>query len=96
DSLEDAALAAGVELKSTGLISRLALPAPLNTPAVSNVVFTPELLEDRVNSEVLEVGSEHIIVVRVLDYTPAATKPFDDVKAQIETSLINEQASVLV
>ncbi|TMP41683.1 peptidylprolyl isomerase [Pseudoalteromonas citrea] len=96
DSLEDAALAAGVELKSTGLISRLALPAPLNTPAVSNVVFTPELLEDRVNSEVLEVGSEHIIVVRVLDYAPAATKPFDDVKAQIETSLINEQASALV
>ncbi|KAF7774213.1 peptidyl-prolyl cis-trans isomerase D [Pseudoalteromonas citrea] len=96
DTLEDAALVAGVELKSTGLINRLALPAPLNTPVVSNVVFTPELLEDRVNSEVLEVGAEHIIVVRVLDYAPAATKPFDDVKAQIETSLINEQASRLV
>jgi peptidyl-prolyl cis-trans isomerase D len=96
DSLEDAALAAGVELKSTNLISRSSLPAPLNTPAVSNVVFTPELLEDRVNSEVLEVGSEHIVVVRVLDYAPAATKPFDDVKAQIETKLINDESSELI
>ncbi|MBQ4848718.1 SurA N-terminal domain-containing protein [Pseudoalteromonas sp. MMG012] len=96
DSLEDAALAAGVELKSTALINRSVLPAPLNTPAVTRTLFTPELLEDRVNSEVLEIGAEHIIVVRVLDYAAAATKPFDGVKAEIETTLVNEKASELI
>lgn len=96
DSLEDAALVAGVELQSTGLVDRFALPAPLNSPAVLNAVFTPELLEDRVNSEVLEVADEHIIVVRVVDYAPATTKPFDDVKAEIETTLVNEKAAELI
>ncbi|CAM3933958.1 peptidylprolyl isomerase [Pseudoalteromonas byunsanensis] len=96
DSLQDAAIAAGVELKTTDLLARNMLPEPLNTLAVSSAIFTPELLEDRVNSEVLEVGSEHIVVVRVKDYTAAAAKPLEEVSAQIKTRLINEKASSLI
>ncbi|MCF6434634.1 peptidylprolyl isomerase [Pseudoalteromonas sp. MMG022] len=96
DSLEDAAIAAGVELKSTELLARNALPAPLNTPAVSSAIFTPEVLEDRVNSGVLEVGNEHIVVVRVQDYQAAAPKPLEEVSAQIKTKLVNDKASSLI
>ncbi|WP_105168846.1 peptidylprolyl isomerase [Pseudoalteromonas sp. T1lg23B] len=96
DSLQDAAIAAGVELKATELLARNMLPEPLNSPAVSSAIFTPELLEDRVNSEVLEVGSEHIVVVRVKDYQAAAAKPLEEVSAQIKTRLVNEKASSLI
>ncbi|WP_462154196.1 SurA N-terminal domain-containing protein [Pseudoalteromonas piscicida] len=96
DSLQDAAEAAGVEIKSTELVSRNALPEPLNSPAISNTIFTPELLEDRVNSEVLEVAPEHIVVVRVAEHKAAATKPLEDVSAQIKTQLSNEKASTLI
>jgi peptidyl-prolyl cis-trans isomerase D len=96
DSLEDAAAAAGVELQKTELLAKNMLPAPLNSIAVTNTLFTPELLEDRVNSEVLEVESEHIVVVRVLDYQAAATKPLEEVSAQIKTKLINDKASTLI
>ncbi|WP_339143385.1 SurA N-terminal domain-containing protein [Pseudoalteromonas galatheae] len=96
DSLQDAAEAAGVEIKSTELVSRNALPEPLNSPAISNTIFTPELLEDRVNSEVLEVAPEHIVVVRVAEHKAAATKPLEEVSTQIETQLSNEKASTLI
>lgn len=96
DSLQDAAEAAGVEIKSTELVSRNALPEPLNSPAISNTIFTPELLEDRVNSEVLEVAPEHIVVVRVAEHKAAATKPLEEVSAQIKTQLSNEKASALI
>ncbi|MEQ3527720.1 SurA N-terminal domain-containing protein [Pseudoalteromonas piscicida] len=96
DSLQDAAEAAGVEIKSTELVSRNALPEPLNSPAISNTIFTPELLEDRVNSEVLEVAPEHIVVVRVAEHKAAATKPLEEVSAQIKTQLSNEKASTLI
>ncbi|ASD66486.1 SurA N-terminal domain-containing protein [Pseudoalteromonas piscicida] len=96
DSLQDAAEAAGVEIKSTELVSRNALPEPLNSPVISNTIFTPELLEDRVNSEVLEVAPEHIVVVRVAEHKAAATKPFEEVSAQIKTQLSNEKASTLI
>ncbi|MCG7537725.1 SurA N-terminal domain-containing protein [Pseudoalteromonas sp. OOF1S-7] len=96
DSLEDAAAVADIELKSTELVSRMALPAPLNDPTIANAIFTPELIEDRVNSEVLEAGNEHIVVVRVLDHKPATVKPLEEVTAQIKTRLENEKASELV
>ncbi|QPB82301.1 peptidylprolyl isomerase [Pseudoalteromonas rubra] len=96
DSLEDAAAVADIELKSTELVSRAALPAPLNDPNIANAIFTPELIEDRVNSEVLEAGSEHIVVVRVLDHKPATVKPLEEVTAQIKTRLENEKASELI
>lgn len=96
DSLQEAAEAAGVEIKSTELVSRNALPEPLNSPAISNTIFTPELLEDRVNSEVLEVAPEHIVVVRVAEHKAAATKPLEEVSAQIKTQLSNEKASTLI
>ncbi|TMP26518.1 peptidylprolyl isomerase [Pseudoalteromonas rubra] len=96
DSLEDAAAVADIELKSTELVSRMALPAPLNNPTIANAIFTPELIEDRVNSEVLEAGNEHIVVVRVLDHKPATVKPLEEVTAQIKTRLENEKASELI
>jgi peptidyl-prolyl cis-trans isomerase D len=96
NSLDDASVAAGVELKSTELVSRMMLPAPLNSPAVSSVIFTPELLEDKVNSEVLEVAPEHIVVVRVTEHVAATTKPLEAVKEQIVATLTNEKASTLL
>lgn len=96
DTLEDASLAAGVELKTTELVSRMMLPAPLNSPAVSTTIFTPELLEDKVNSEVLEVAPEHFVVVRVTEHVAAATKPLEAVKEQIVSTLTNEKASSLL
>ncbi|TLX45506.1 peptidylprolyl isomerase [Pseudoalteromonas phenolica] len=96
DTLEDASLAAGVELKTTELVSRMMLPAPLNSPAVSTTIFTPELLEDKVNSEVLEVAPEHFVVVRVTEHVAAATKLLEAVKEQIVSTLTNEKASSLL
>jgi len=95
DRLDDAAEAAGVEVKSTSLVARNALPEPLNTPAVISQLFSVELLEDKVNSEVIELGDEHVLVVRVNEYEPSATKPLAQVSEQIKTRLVNEKASTL-
>ncbi|MEO2266210.1 SurA N-terminal domain-containing protein [Pseudoalteromonas sp. YIC-656] len=93
DTLEDAANAIGVEVKTTELSARNALPAPLNQANVLAAIFSPELLEDRVNSEVLDLGNEHVVVVRVVDYKPAATKELELVSEQIRSTLVAEKAS---
>ncbi|MDK1287469.1 SurA N-terminal domain-containing protein [Pseudoalteromonas umbrosa] len=95
DTLDDAAVAANLEVKTTELVARNLLPAPLNQPAVSRVIFTPELLEDGVNSEVIEVAPEHVVVVRVLEHKPAAVKSLEEVTEQITARLENEKASEL-
>ncbi len=93
DSLEEAAIAAKQTVQTTGLVAKSALPAPLNTPQVQTVIFSPEVLEDGVNSELVELGDEHVIVVRVLSHKPAAVKPLDEVKAEIQASLVDSKAT---
>ncbi|MFC3033986.1 SurA N-terminal domain-containing protein [Pseudoalteromonas fenneropenaei] len=96
DTLQDAAEVAGVSVKQQALTAKSELPAPLNVPAVSTALATPEVLEDRVNSEVLEVGPEHVVIVRVTDYKAATTKALDEVKDSIVARLKADKASALV
>lgn len=95
DRLVDAAEAAGVEIKSTPLVALNELPEPLNSPAVITALTSVDLLEDKVNSELIELGNEHVIVVRVNEHEPAATKALSDVSEQIKASLVNEKTSAL-
>lgn len=95
DTLIDAAEVAGVEVQTTELVDRNALPAPLNTPAVTAAIFSPDVLEDKMNSEVIEVGDEHVVVVRVKEHQPAATKALADVSEQIKARLVSQKASEL-
>ncbi|WP_282132035.1 SurA N-terminal domain-containing protein [Pseudoalteromonas aliena] len=95
DRLDDAAEAAGLEIKSTSLLALNALPEPLNNASVITALSSVDLLEDKVNSEVIELGNEHAIVVRVNEHKPATTKPLSEVSEQIKTRLVNEQSSTL-
>ena len=93
DTLEDAAAAVGAQVQTTPWLARGQLSAPLNEANVQAAIFSPELLEDRVNSEVLDLGNEHVIVVRIADHKPAATKPLAEVSEQIKQTLIAEKAT---
>lgn len=95
DSLTDAAEAAGVEVKSTGLFSRNNAPAPFNNPKVLNTAFSVEILEDGVNSELIEVADEHIVFIRAKEHKAAAVKPLEEVSAGIQLTLENQKASEL-
>ncbi|MDE3274061.1 SurA N-terminal domain-containing protein [Pseudoalteromonas sp. G4] len=95
DSLTDAAEAAGVEVKSTELFSRNNAPAPLNNPKVLNTAFSVEILEDGVNSELIEVADEHIVFIRAKEHKAAAVKPLEEVSAGIQLTLENQKASEL-
>jgi len=95
DSLADAAEVAGVEVKSTELFSRNNAPAPLNNPNVLNTAFSVEILEDGVNSELIEIADEHIVFIRAKEHKAAAVKPLDEVSAGIQLTLENQKASEL-
>jgi peptidyl-prolyl cis-trans isomerase D len=95
DSLEDAAGAINHEVMSTALFNRFNAPAALSNPVVVKAVFSAELIEDGVNSEVIELGDEHVIVVRIKEHKAAATKPMTEVSEQIKSTLVNQKAAEL-
>lgn len=51
-----------------------------------------EAIKNRRNSEAVDVGNGTLVSVRVVDHKPAAQKPFDEVKAQIEAELLAAEA----
>ncbi len=95
DSLQDAAEAIDQQVSSTELFSRFNAPAAVQNQAVLQAAFSAELIEDAVNSEVIELGNEHVIVVRVKQHKAAAIKPMSEVSESIKTTLINEKAAEL-
>ena len=92
DNLDEVADIAGKPISTTALFSRGNAPEVVSSPNVLASAFSSELIEDAVNSEVLELGSNHLIVVRVTEQEPERTKAIAEVKDQIQQTL-SAQAS---
>lgn len=87
DSLEDVAAEAEQELQVSGLFSRTTAPQSLSNAKVVNTAFSPELIDEGVNSEVIEISPEEVVVIRVAKHEPVRTKGLDEVSSQIEAQL---------
>lgn len=97
DSLDDAAEAIKAEIKTTDFISELDAPELLKTPAVLQAIVSPEVKEDGLNSEVIEVAPEHVIVVRVEDARDETVLPLEEVRSQVTKTLASvkgEQSAI--
>lgn len=93
EGLSGPAVELKLDVRDAGWVSRASAKGVLASPQVLNAVFSSEVLIDRNNSEVLELASDHFIVVRVTDHEEVATKPLDKVKDSIVTLLQQQKAS---
>lgn len=87
DSLDEAAKAISAKIQKTDFISQQDAPEILKNPVVLQAILSPEVKEDRLNSEVLEVAPEHVIVVRVDDAREQMVLPLAEVKEQVVAQL---------
>ncbi|MBW3694531.1 peptidylprolyl isomerase [Vibrio sp. T187] len=92
DSLDDSAQAINAKIQTTDFISQVDAPSILKTPAVIQAILSPEVKEDGLNSEVIEVAPEHVIVVRVEDARDEMVLPLSEVKEQVVASLSQVKA----
>lgn len=95
DSLDDAAEAIGKTVQTSGWVKRAGNLDPIfSNPKVTDVVFSDTVLEDDVNSDLIEVNAELVAVVHIQEYKPASTKPLAEVKDSIVASLVAEGAAI--
>ncbi|MCG9696228.1 peptidylprolyl isomerase [Shewanella sp. Isolate11] len=95
DTLTEAAKEVGVSVQTTAVFSRDNAPAPFNAPEVIKAAFSNSVLLDGMNSDVIELGPNHVLVVRVNSHTAAGTLDFDTVKASIVARLQQDKANEL-
>jgi peptidyl-prolyl cis-trans isomerase D len=93
DSLEDAANATGVEVATSVWLSRFGNPAPFDNAKLIDAAFSDMIIQEQLNSDIIEVTDTLAIFLRLNEYQAAQVKPLAEVSNEIKTTLIAQKAN---
>lgn len=63
----------------------------LSEPGVMSAAFSNDVLEEGYNSEVIELDQDRRLVLRVAEHREATLLPLDEVRGEVEASVVAEQ-----
>ena len=95
DTLEVAAEVAGLKISETAYFSRDsgATEGISANAAILTHSFDPELIQSGQNSDAIDLGQNHIVVLRVIGHKPAQTRPLAEAREQVLTDLRQKKAA---
>jgi len=93
DSLYDAAGAINATIKTSDWLTRGVNRGPFNVSNVVDVAFSDIVVNEQLNSDIVEVSDGLAIVMRLNEYQAASVKPLAEVSPQIENILLAKKAS---
>lgn len=93
DTLEVASKALDLEIKESDYFSRSGGESGITANAkVIEAAFSPEVLEEKRNSEPLELDNDRLVVLRVKEHVPAEPRKLEEVRVAIINELKSERA----
>jgi len=96
DSLAGAAKALNLKVEVTPFISRAQAQAiGKGNAKFVQTLFAPESIQGKRNTEAIEIGPNTLIAARIVEYKPAAPRPFAEVKDELRRQLTQKAASEL-
>ncbi len=87
DSLDIVVEDLGLKLKTSDYFSRNQGEGIAEKEKVRNVAFSPLVLEQGSNSDIIEMSPEHVVVIRMAERIPATAIPLAEVSSRIENIL---------
>lgn len=92
-SLEPAANELGLKVEKTALFARSGGAGIAANPAVAKAAFSDAVLVQGNNSDPIDVGQNHVVVVRVAEHKPATPKPLAEVKDDVRARIVAERVA---
>lgn len=96
ESLKPAADRLKLEIKSAANVTRqpqVGATGVLANPKFLNALFAPDAIEKKRNTEALEVGPSQLASGRIVQYTPAHTRPLAEVKDTVRQRWLAQRAA---
>ncbi len=90
-SLETAATALDLPVKTTGMFSREGGAGITANPKLIAAAFSDDVLVQGNNSGLIDLGNDHSVVVRVDKHVSAAARPLTEVRADVDKRLLDER-----
>lgn len=92
DTLAVAAEATGLGISKTGPMSHEELVQQFSR-RVADAAFLPDVLNEGKNSDPIELGKEHTMVLRLAAHHPAAVRAIDEIRDEVRDRLLGERAA---
>lgn len=93
DSLDDAASEVNAKVETSSWLSHTGNATPFDNAKVIEAAFSDLVLQDNMNSDIIEVSDTVALVLRLNTYQEANVKPIVEVEAQIKTILVSQKAT---
>jgi peptidyl-prolyl cis-trans isomerase D len=94
DSLQGVAKALNLPVQTSPLVTRTQAQAIAQGSAkFVQALFSQESLQAKRNTEAIEIGPNALMAARIVEFKPAAARPFDDVRDEIRRQLVRKAAS---
>lgn len=87
DSLEPAAEALNIKIKSSAMFSAKSGTGIAGNAAVRKAAFSDPVLKQGENSELIEIGRNHVVVLRLKQHNPASPVPLADLRNTVIEAL---------
>ncbi len=96
DSLKPAAEQLGLQVTTSGWMTRDKGDGIGSEAKVRGAAFAPEVLEQGRNSDLIDLGNNRGVVVRVAEHEAAADQPFEAVRAEVERRVVEQELARVV
>jgi len=87
DSLTEVAALIDVEVKTSPVFSKQKATGVFANPEVKDAAFSDKVLQEQVNSALITIKDNHVIVLRLREHKPSEIQALDLVKDRVVTSL---------
>ena len=97
DALKPLAERLKLEVRSAGNVTRqpqAGVTGALANAKFLNAIFSPDSIEKKRNTEAIEIGPSQLASGRVVQYTPARTRPLAEVKGVVRERWIAERSAL--
>jgi peptidyl-prolyl cis-trans isomerase D len=95
DSLQGAAEALQLDLRESDWITQQGGTGIAANSAIVDAAFSEDVLLNGNNSAPVEIGPDHVVVLRILDHQDASQQPLDEVRADVEQRVRDMKARKL-
>lgn len=96
DSLVPAAEALGLKVQTSGWVTRDQGEGLGANPKLRAAAFTPEVLEQGRNSDLIDLSGNRVAVIRVAEHEAAADQPFEAVRAEVQRRVVEQELARLI
>ena len=92
NDLQGPATALDLPIKTTGPVGYSATEGIAANPEIIKMAFSEDILIEGNNSDVIEVNTDHHVVIRVKKYEPAEIRSFDEVINEVRGKFLREKS----